>query len=418
MEEDFINEVSENEEIDEIVDISECASDDEIESIKNYVNRYFNSDSSKNVYNDFIRLSNFIKRKEITIGEIESDKLLDIDKIKNGLDILYRADILTRLSNLYNINNLVELYTLRNNLLIRKDAEFGLFYDSYGKKDLDLFKLYLDEISEYDVLTDEEEKELFIKAKNGDEVARNKFIGHNLRLVVSIAKTNTSFGLSLDDLVQYGNEGLLNAYNKFNPEFGFKFSTYAYWWIKQYIYRGIADASRTIRVPVYIHEFIIIIRRVIGNYVLENDGKIPNAQYISDVTGISLANVKLALGQLDSMLSLDVTMCGNDTFEHESTLADFIEDETSYDAFDAIDSKEFTDRILDGTYLTDREKFVIEARFGFKGRDYTLAEIGNLYGITREWVRQIELRALRKLRFTADNIERMSSRKVKELRLN
>ena len=208
MEEDFINEVSENEEIDEIVDISECASDDEIESIKNYVNRYFNSDSSKNVYNDFIRLSNFIKRKEITIGEIESDKLLEIDKIKNGLDILYRADILTRLSNLYNINNLVELYTLRNNLLIRKDAEFGLFYDSYGKKDLDLFKLYLDEISEYDVLTDEEEKELFIKAKNGDEVARNKFIGHNLRLVVSIAKTNTSFGLSLDDLVQYGNEGL------------------------------------------------------------------------------------------------------------------------------------------------------------------------------------------------------------------
>ena len=111
-------------------------------------------------------------------------------------------------------------------------------------------------------------------------------------------------------------------------------------------------------------------------------------------------------------------MCGNDTYEQESTFADFIEDEASLDAFDVIDSKEFADRILDGTCLTDREKFVIEARFGFKGRDYTLAEIGTLYGITREWVRQIELRALRKLRFTADNIERISNRKVKELRLN
>ena len=215
MEENFINEVIENEEVDEIVDISECASDDEIDSIINYVNRYFNSDSSKGVYNDFIRLSNFIKRKEITIGEIESDKLLEIDKIKNGLDILYRANILTRLSNLYNISNLVELYSLRNNVLVRRDAEFGLFYDSYGKKDLDLFKLYLDEISEYGVLTDEEEKELFIKSKNGDDEARNKFINHNLRLVVSIAKNNTSFGLSIEDLIQYGNEGLLSAYTKY-----------------------------------------------------------------------------------------------------------------------------------------------------------------------------------------------------------
>lgn len=395
----------------ELLDISEQASDDEVASIIAYINRYFsNSDNSKIIYNDFVRLSSFIKRNNITIGEIESDKLLKNDTIKNGLGVLYRADILVRLGNLINLNNLVELYSLRNNIVVGKDADIGLIYDTYGKKDLDLFKVYLNELSQFDILSEEVEKELYIRAKNGDEVAREKFINHNLRLVVSIAKNNTCFGVSMGDLIQFGNEGLLYAFEKYNPELGYKFSTYAYWWIKQYIYRGIADSSRTIRVPVYIHDYIIVIRKVIGEYILENDGKIPSVSYICDVTGININYVKLSLKYLDSVLSLDVTM-GNNNDEncYENTLADFIEDDSSYDVFDAIDAKEYVDRIFECTYLTDRERFVIEARYGFKGRDYTLAEIGKLYGITREWVRQIELRALKKLYYSASHSQYFSN---------
>ena len=389
----------------ELLDISEQASNDEVASIIAYINRYFsNSDNSKIVYNDFVRLSSFIKRNNITVGEIESDKLLKNDIIKNGLGILYRADILVRLSNFYNLNSLVELYCLRNNFSMGKDADIGLVYDTYGRKDLDLFKLYLNEISEFSILGEDEEKELFNKARNGDIKAREKFLNHNLRLVVSIAKNNASYGLSLTDLIQYGNEGLLCAYKKYNPDLGYKFSTYAYWWIKQYIYRGIADASRIIRVPVYIHDYIIIIRRVISEYALENDGRIPSLSYICSITGINMEHVKLSLKYLESVLSLNAIMSnGDDSAECESSFVDFIEDVKSADMFDAIDTKEYVDRIIDGTYLTDREKFVIEARYGFKDREYTLAEIGKLYGITREWVRQIELRALKKLHYTACN---------------
>ena len=117
-----------------------------------------------------------------------------------------------------------------------------------------------------------------------------------------------------------------------------------------------------------------------------------------------MEHVKLSLKYLESVLSLNAIMSnGDDSAECESSFVDFIEDVKSADMFDAIDTKEYVDRIIDGTYLTDREKFVIEARYGFKDREYTLAEIGKLYGITREWVRQIELRALKKLHYTACN---------------
>ena len=379
-------------------DIKKYASDEEIKNIYFYVDRYFSDGTnSKSVYNDFVRLSNFIKRNNITIGELECDKLLENQNILNGLNTLYNADILSRLLNIYNLSNLVELYCLRKNIFLGNDIDYGLLYDSSNKKDLDLLKVYLHELSEFGVLSSSEEVELFNKAKSGDIEAYNKFISHNLRLVVSIAKNSPYFGMSLLDAIQCGNEGLMYAYEKFNPDLGYKFSSYAIWWIKQYINRGIAYDSRIIRLPVHIHECVIVVRRVISKYVSENNGEIPSSSYISKITGLNNSYVKFALKYLNGVLSLDVDYDG-------STLGDYVEDSGTCELFEQIEAKEYLYSILNHTFLTDKEKFVIEARYGFLEKNYTLEEIGKILGLTKERVRQIENNVLNKLRSTATGI--------------
>ena len=262
----------------------------------------------------------------------------------------------------------------------------------------------MNDISEYKILSCEDEYELSRRSKLGDLSARNELIEHNLRLVVSIAKNYMNCGVDFGDLIQYGNEGLITAVNKFDVDMGYRFTTYATYWIKQAITRGIAFSCRNIRIPYGVHENVIKIRKVINTYIIANNGRIPSDNELSEITGLSLEKVKDARDAMDNCISLSTPYGREDT---EATLEDIIPSDSIglEERFDNYYYSEYLTGLLDIASLTDRELFTIKARNGFFGRIYTLEEIGNIYGITREGVRQIEKHSLEKLR-TAVNIKR------------
>lgn len=235
----------------------------------------------------------------------------------------------------------------------------------------------------------------------GDEEARKKLIEHNLKLVVSVAKHFTGRGLEMSDLIQAGNEGLLVAVRKFNHEKGFKFSTYAMCWIKQSIMRSIANNSRTIRVPAYIHEIIAKIKIVQSQ--CELNGIEPTVNILSTMTGYPVDKIEIALEASNKVLSLYYPV----NEDADTTLADIIEDEASvFDTIASTTNKVLVESIFTSAKLTDKEEFVIKARNGFFDQIYTLESIGQKMGVTRERVRQIEIRALRKLKIILEKKDR------------
>ena len=255
--------------------------------------------------------------------------------------------------------------------------------------------LYLKEIGHYPLLTMEDEVELAKKIAAGDEAAKKMLAQSNLRLVVSIAKRYIGRGLSFLDLIQEGNLGLIKAVEKFDYTKGYKFSTYATWWIRQAITRSIADQSRTIRVPVHMSEIINRVYKVSRN-LLQELGREPSEQEIADAMQIPVKKVREILKISVDPISLDSPVGEED----ESNLGDFISDSLSLGPEDAASYsilKDQISRLLET--LSDREQRVLIMRFGLEdGKSHTLEEVGKEFNVTRERIRQIEAKALRKLR--------------------
>ena len=267
---------------------------------------------------------------------------------------------------------------------------------AYPDEAQDAIKLYLKEIRVSALLSFEEEQELAHRVEKGDEEARAQMIEANLRLVVNIGKRYINRGLPFSDIIEEGNIGLIKAVEKFKPEKGFRFSTYASWWIKQSIERALVNQTRTIRLPVHISEvintFVKVVRRLIQSLKRE-----PTVEEIAAEMNYAPDQVKDIMQLIRKTHSLD-TPIGN---KEEGSLKDLIEDEASLSPAKVTEGIIRHEQIIEWLdYLTENEKKVISLRFGLEdGEAQTLEVIGKEFGLTRERVRQIEASALNKLRF-------------------
>lgn len=285
----------------------------------------------------------------------------------------------------------------KKKLAKENDEEFDLNDLSVppGVKINDPVRMYLKEIGRVDLLSGEEEIKLATRIEEGDEEAKRRLAEANLRLVVSIAKRYVGRGMLFLDLIQEGNMGLIKAVEKFDYRKGFKFSTYATWWIRQAITRAIADQARTIRIPVHMVETINKLIRV-QRQLLQDLGREPTPEEIGEDMDLTPEKVREILKIAQEPVSLE-TPIGE---EDDSHLGDFIEDQDAtspaeHAAYELL--KEQLEDVLDT--LTDREENVLRLRFGLDdGRTRTLEEVGKVFGVTRERIRQIEAKALRKLR--------------------
>ena len=259
----------------------------------------------------------------------------------------------------------------------------------------DPVRIYLKEIGKIPLLSPEREMYLAEQISLGDEVAKNELIEANLRLVVSIAKRHVGKGMYFLDLIQEGNRGLIKAVEKFDYSKGYKFSTYATWWIRQSITRAIADQARTIRIPVHMYETIHKVSRT-ARQLLQELGRDPTTDEIAESLGMTADKVREIMKIAQDPVSLE-TPIGE---EEDSHLGDFVEDNDSPAPSDSASYSLLREQVRNILHtLTPREEQVIKLRFGLEdGRQRTLEEVGKLFKITRERIRQIEAKALRKLR--------------------
>ena len=334
------------------------------------------------------------KRGKLSDGDLE-EVLEESDYDLDTLDTLYEkledngiplTDDLTN-AEINEIESEVEHFGGAENMERILEQE-GLAID-------DPVRLYLKEIGRVPLLDAEHEKELAERMMAGDEEAKNELVEANLRLVVSIAKRYVGRGMFFLDLIQEGNLGLMKAVEKFDYTKGYKFSTYATWWIRQAITRAIADQARTIRIPVHMVETIHKVSRY-SRTMLQELGREATAEEIGEKMGMSADKVRDIMKIAQDPVSLE-TPIGE---EEDSHLGDFIPDEDTpapADAASATILREVIERELHT--LTPREEHVIKLRFGlYDGRTRTLEEVGQQFNITRERIRQIEAKALRKLR--------------------
>jgi len=259
----------------------------------------------------------------------------------------------------------------------------------------DSVHMYLSEIGRVDLLTGDEEIKLAKRIGKGDPVAKQKLAEANLRLVVSIAKKYIGRGLSFLDLIQEGNIGLFRAVEKFDPERGFKFSTYATWWIRQAITRAIADQARTIRIPVHMVETINKLTHT-QRQLLQELGREPTVDELASEMDMDIKKVRHILKISQDIISLEAPVGA----EEDSKLGDFIEDDEAISPADATNRKIIKENIHAMLqYLSPREQKIIRMRFGLDdGIGHTLEEVGREFGVTRERIRQIEAKILQKLR--------------------
>lgn len=266
----------------------------------------------------------------------------------------------------------------------------------------DSVRLYLREIGKIPLLTPEEEADLAQRIVKGDKKAKDKMVESNMRLVVSIAKRYGGRGLDFLDLIQEGNTGLLRAVEKFDPSKGFKFSTYATWWVRQAITRAIADQARTIRIPVHMVETINKVLRTTRKLTTDLNRE-PTIEEIANELHMEPEKVDYVMRIKQDIASLDASV-GRDGDDEDSVLGDFVEDEERISPEDSAANqilKEQLSEII--STLTDREQKIIRLRFGIGGgRPHTLEEVGAEFDVTRERIRQIEAKALSKLRKNKD----------------
>jgi RNA polymerase primary sigma factor len=267
----------------------------------------------------------------------------------------------------------------------------------------DSVRLYLREIGKIPLLTPEEELALAQRVKAGEKRAKDKMAEANMRLVVSIAKRYSGRGLDFLDLIQEGNTGLLRAVEKFDPDKGFKFSTYATWWIRQAITRAIADQARTIRIPVHMVETINKLLRTQRRLTQELNRE-PTNDEIAKAMEMDVEKVEYVMKIKQDITSLDAGV-GRDGEDEDSTLGEFIEDEEAVSPEDTAAIQLLKEQVggLLGT-LTEREQKILKMRFGLDdGKSHTLEEVGQEFSVTRERIRQIEAKALAKLRKHKDS---------------
>ncbi|MGN0504947.1 MAG: RNA polymerase sigma factor RpoD [Lachnospiraceae bacterium] len=348
-----------------------------------------------------------VKCKELLAFAHANKDVLEIDKINDffkGMEL--SSSQIDRMYEYLDAHNILVLSPVEDDepaddVLLDMDQEEEALMETEDLNALanvmsdDPVKQYLKEIGSYPLLTMEEEIELAKKIEQGDEQAKNMLAESNLRLVVSIAKRYVGRGLSFLDLIQEGNLGLMKAAEKFDYNKGYKFSTYATWWIRQAITRAIADQSRTIRIPVHMSEVINKTYRV-SRTLMQELGREPSEQEIADVMKLPLEKVREILKVSADPISLDSPIGEED----DSHLGDFIKDDRIMGPEEAASYAMLQDQIsklLDT--LTEREQRVLILRFGLKdGRSRTLEEVGKEFNVTRERIRQIEAKALRKLR--------------------
>ena len=341
------------------------------------------------------------KAGKLTAKELECIEELNLDSEvvdkfyetleANGVDIdIAGADLLPPIDDvLPEVEDLAEIEEVTEEEINDTEA----LVDSFSTDDP--VRMYLKEIGKVPLLTPEEEIELAIRMSQGDEEAKHRMTEANLRLVVSIAKRYVGRGMLFLDLIQEGNLGLIKAVEKFDYTKGYKFSTYATWWIRQAITRAIADQARTIRIPVHMVETINKTIRV-SRQLLQELGHDPSAEEIAKEMGMPAEKVRDILRIAQEPVSME-TPIGE---EEDSHLGDFIPDEDASEPSEAASFsllREQLEEVLDT--LAPREKKVLELRFGIvDGRTRTLEEVGKEFNVTRERIRQIEAKALRKLR--------------------
>jgi RNA polymerase primary sigma factor len=260
----------------------------------------------------------------------------------------------------------------------------------------ELLAKYLAHIGQGDLLTHEEEIDLSKRAKQGDARARQRLIEKNLRLVVSVAKKYRGYGLPFEDLIQEGNIGLMKAVEKFDPDRGFRFSTYATWWIRQAVQRAVADKGRTIRVPVHMSEKIRKVSRAMGELAAELERE-PTEEEVARHLGWDPEEVRLTMSAMPDATSLDQPVSAEDT---ASQLGDFIEDERVSDTPDTVMREMETTQLKEAIErLPERARYVLVRRYGLDDREpATLAELGDELDISRERVRQLQREAERILK--------------------
>ena len=282
------------------------------------------------------------------------------------------------------------------------DEELAITAENVDSFADDSVRLYLREIGKIPLLTPEEEADLAQRIVKGDKKAKDKMVEANMRLVVSIAKRYGGRGLDFLDLIQEGNTGLLRAVEKFDPDKGFKFSTYATWWVRQAITRAIADQARTIRIPVHMVETINKVLRTTRKLTVELNRE-PTNEEIAKALDMEPDKIDYVMRIKQDIASLDASI-GREGDEEDSVLGDFVEDEERDRPEDSAANqilKEQLSEII--ATLTDREQKIIRLRFGIGGgRPHTLEEVGAEFDVTRERIRQIEAKALSKLRKNKD----------------
>ncbi len=308
---------------------------------------------------------------------------LNIETVGEDLPPIDDDELLPTLDELEEIDEVTE----------EEIAEADSMVDSYSTDDP--VRMYLKEIGKVSLLTQEEEIELAVRMSQGDEEAKRRMAEANLRLVVSIAKRYVGRGMLFLDLIQEGNLGLIKAVEKFDYTKGYKFSTYATWWIRQAITRAIADQARTIRIPVHMVETINKVIRV-SRQLLQELGHDPSAEEIAAEMNIPVEKVRDILKIAQEPVSLE-TPIGE---EEDSHLGDFIPDEDASEPSEAASFSLLKEQLMSVlATLTPREEKVLRLRFGIEdGRTRTLEEVGKEFNVTRERIRQIEAKALRKLR--------------------
>ena len=282
------------------------------------------------------------------------------------------------------------------------DEDLEITADNVDQFADDSVKMYLREIGKIPLLTAEEELDLAQKAAKGNKKAKDKMVEANMRLVVSIAKRYSGRGLDFLDLIQEGNTGLLRAVEKFDPEKGFKFSTYATWWIRQAITRAIADQARTIRIPVHMVETINKVLRASRKLSAELNRE-PTIEEIAKEMDMDIEKVDYVMRIKQDIASLDASV-GKDGDDEDSVLGDFVEDEDRISPEDSAANQMLKEQLADIiSTLSDREQKIIKLRFGIGGgKPHTLEEVGAEFSVTRERIRQIEAKALSKLRKNKD----------------
>ena len=342
----------------------------------------FDKDALEEIY-DIVESKNvsIIETREPNASELEDDDVDDDEILEMELD---EDDLLND-----------EEDEKKSGVIIKSSGEIEVSDSAKNIPTDDPVRMYFKEIGKVPLLTADEERELAIRIEQGDEEAKKKLCESNLRLVVSIARRYLNRGLSFLDLIQEGNLGLIKAVEKFDYTKGYKFSTYATWWIRQAITRSIADQARTIRIPVHMVETINKLIRI-SRQLLQEYGREPTSEEIAKEMGITVEKVREIKKISQDPVSLE-TPIGE---EEDSHLGDFIPDEDIPSPVDAAAysmlQKQLRE-VLDT--LSEREKKVLILRFGLDdGRPRTLEEVGREFNVTRERIRQIEAKALRKLR--------------------